>query len=66
MGHTIPQTLRVLGQIKNSPINVLIDSGSTQNFIQERVAKQLHLPFQQSKPFQVLIGNGEVVFIYLP
>lgn len=59
MGHSIPQTLRVLGTIKNTPIIVLIDSGSTRNFIQERVAKNLNLPFQQTEPFQVLVGNGE-------
>jgi hypothetical protein len=48
MGHTIPQTLRVLGLLKNSPVVVLIDSGSTHNFIQDRVAKQLGLPTHQA------------------
>jgi hypothetical protein len=39
MGHTIPQTLRVMGHINQSPIAILIDSGSTHNFLQHRVAK---------------------------
>ena len=33
MGHTIPQTLRVLGHIHNQKITILVDSGSTHNFI---------------------------------
>jgi hypothetical protein len=39
MGHTIPQTLRVMGQINHNPVAILIDSGSTHNFLQDRVAK---------------------------
>jgi hypothetical protein len=38
MGHTIPQTLRVMGHIQQSPIAVLVDSGSTRNFLQDRIA----------------------------
>ncbi|MCI13743.1 hypothetical protein A2U01_0034863, partial [Trifolium medium] len=59
MGHTIPQTLKVLGHISKSPVMVLIDSGSTHNFIQDRVAKQLGLPLKEAQSFTVLVGNGE-------
>ena len=38
---------------------ILIDSSSTHNFIQDRIAKQLNLPLHQSQSFQVLVGNGE-------
>ncbi|MCI04940.1 hypothetical protein A2U01_0025989, partial [Trifolium medium] len=41
MGHSIPQTLRVLGQIHQNQVGILIDSGSTHNFLQDRVVKQL-------------------------
>lgn len=41
MGHPIPQTLRVLGLIAKQPIAVLIDGGSTNNFIQDRVCNTL-------------------------
>jgi len=58
MGHTIPQTLRVLGHIAKTPVQVLIDSGSTHNFIHDRVAKQLGLPLHQAQAFNVLVGNG--------
>ncbi|MCH81628.1 hypothetical protein A2U01_0002419, partial [Trifolium medium] len=59
MGHTIPQTLRVLGHIRKQPVSILIDSGSTHNFIQDRVVKQLGLSTDPAGSFQVLVGNGE-------
>lgn len=37
---------------------VLIDSGSTHNFIQVRVAKKFGLP-PPAQGFRVLVGNGE-------
>ena len=59
MGHKIPQTLRVQGRINNHPLMVLVDSGSTHNFIQDRIARQLGFPLSPAQEFQVLVGNGE-------
>ncbi|CAJ2641599.1 unnamed protein product [Trifolium pratense] len=59
MGHTIPQTIRLVGQINNQTLSILVDSGSTHNFIQDRVAKQLGLTLEPTPSFQVLVGNGE-------
>jgi hypothetical protein len=59
MGHPIPQTIRLLGHIDSQPLSILIDSGSTHNFIQDRVAKQLGLNLEPTQSFQVLVGNGE-------
>ena len=42
-GHIIPQTLKVLDHINSSAIAILVDSGSTHNFIQARIAKFLSL-----------------------
>jgi hypothetical protein len=61
MGHSIPQTLRVMGQIRNNPVSTLIDSGSTHNFVQDRVARQLGLPTEPAHSFKVLVGNREVL-----
>ncbi|MCI57653.1 hypothetical protein A2U01_0078904, partial [Trifolium medium] len=41
------QTIQVLGQIDSNPVQVLVDGGSTLNFIQNRVAQSLGL---QSSP----------------
>lgn len=59
MGHPIPQTLHVLGHIGKQPVAILVDNGSTNNFIQDRVAKQLGLTLQPAQSFQVLVGNGD-------
>lgn len=59
IGHSIPQTLRVMGHIRSNPISILIDSGSTHNFLQDRVAKQLGLVTEPAHSFKVLVGNGE-------
>ena len=40
-GITTPQTLKIEGQIKKKNVIVLIDSGSTHNFIHFKIAKEL-------------------------
>lgn len=37
-------TMRVVGYVGKKPIHILIDSGSTHNFIDEPLATKLHLP----------------------
>jgi len=59
MGHSISQTLKVLGHVNASPVAVLVDSGSTHNFIQARIAKFLGLQVTPAQGFHVLVGNGE-------
>lgn len=59
LGHAIPQTLRILGHVAKTQVAILVDGGSTNNFIQDRVAKQLGLNLQPAQTFQVLVGNGE-------
>ena len=41
-GISSPQTLKIRSFIKHRPIVVLIDSGSTHNFIHQRVAEAVH------------------------
>lgn len=40
-------------------MQILIDTDSTHNFIQECLAKHLNLPIEQSQHFLVNIGNGQ-------
>ena len=42
VGISSPQTLKIRGFIKHRPVVVLIDSGSTYNFIHQRVAETMH------------------------
>jgi hypothetical protein len=58
-GISTPQTLNIKGYIKHKLVVVLIDSGSTHNFIHRRLAEEIHcfvLPV--SNYFEILISNS--------
>ena len=58
IGISQPQTLKLFGHIKNTKVTVLVDSGSTHNFIDSRVAKQLNICIYPTTNFQVsILGN---------
>ncbi|WVZ23586.1 hypothetical protein V8G54_002130 [Vigna mungo] len=50
-GLPAPEALRI-------PITILVDGGSTHNFIQDRVAKFLNLTAQPTNTLRVMVGNG--------
>ena len=56
-----PQTMRVIGQIKNKKVTLLIDGGSTHNFIDEAIVSKLALPVNREKKFQVMVANREKI-----
>ncbi|KAH9680798.1 hypothetical protein KPL71_026691 [Citrus sinensis] len=60
-GWAAPQTIRVRARISLHKIVVLIDSGSTHNFINARLASVLQLPIQPTPAFSVRVANGEKV-----
>ncbi|KAF7807916.1 Transposon Ty3-I Gag-Pol polyprotein [Senna tora] len=51
-------TIRFSGSIQGIPVQVLLDGGSSDNFIQPRVVKCLKLPVEPTTAFKVLVGNG--------
>ncbi|XP_061968341.1 uncharacterized protein LOC133691764 [Populus nigra] len=56
-----PQTLRVLGQLGNKKVTVLIDGGSTHNFIDQVVVTKFGIPINRSQRFQVMVANREKI-----
>jgi hypothetical protein len=40
-GFSAPQTLKLIGYIKNQKVIILVDSGSTHNFIHHRISQKL-------------------------
>jgi len=58
-GYTGPKTMRVSAQIGIRTILILIDSGSTHNFIDHKIAKILGLPITPITEFCVTVANGE-------
>lgn len=53
-----PRSIRLPGYIRDSLLSVLIDGGSTHNFVKPSVAEKLCLPLQVISPFRVFVGNG--------
>ena len=58
MGSSSPRTLRFKGLLNGHPVQVLVDGGSTHNFVQPRIVKFVALQLDSSIPFSVTVGNG--------
>lgn len=55
------RTMKVKGSLKGKMVHVLIDSGSTHNFIDLTVAKRLGCRMEEVHPFAVSVGDGSKV-----
>ena len=60
-GFLVPSTLTMAGKIFSEEVVFLIDSRSTNNFIQTRWAHHLGLLVQPSSHLKVTVGNGEIL-----
>jgi hypothetical protein len=56
-----PQTLKIEGHIKKKKVIVLIDSGSTHNFIHYKLEKDLNFFVYPMPEFQVMIADGGTI-----
>ncbi|OMO87973.1 Retroviral aspartyl protease [Corchorus olitorius] len=54
-------TLKIIVDLQGERFTVLIDSSSTHNLIQPRVARFLGLVIEPAPPFAVMVGNGETL-----
>jgi hypothetical protein len=57
-GFSTPQTLKLIGYIKHQKVIILVDSGSTHNFIHHRIAQETHCYIHSVNNFQIMIANG--------
>jgi hypothetical protein len=53
-----PQTLKLIGYIKHRKVIILVDSGSTHNFIHHHIAQETHCYIHAVNNFQIMITNG--------
>ncbi|XP_020267063.1 uncharacterized protein LOC109842623 [Asparagus officinalis] len=60
-GITASHIIRVVGYYKNQVVNILIDSGSTHNFINTKLVKKLGITVTESSNFEVLVASGELI-----
>ncbi|XP_042972766.1 uncharacterized protein LOC122304569 [Carya illinoinensis] len=61
IGSLNPKTMRVVGKIGNQPVTILIDSGSTHNFIDPSLLSKLSLPVFTTDKVKVKIANGDQI-----
>lgn len=58
-GWSAPRTMRIKAAIGSHELVALVDSGSTHNFISERIAGTLSFTVTPTEPFSVRVANGE-------
>ena len=61
VGYANPQTMKVGGLLKQQPITILIDTGSTNNFMNSKVAVQMALPIENYSRFDVKVTDGRIL-----
>ena len=59
VGVSSPQTMRVIGTINGRPLHILIDSGSTHNFVSLKFPKRMGCCKTASPTFAVMMAHGE-------
>uniref|UniRef100_A0A2N9FP25 Uncharacterized protein n=1 Tax=Fagus sylvatica TaxID=28930 RepID=A0A2N9FP25_FAGSY len=61
LGNTSPSTMRVIAIVNGQTTVVLLDTGSTHNFMDGTLAKTLKLPIDGESNFGVRVANGQVI-----
>lgn len=54
-----PQTMKARGLIGKQSVVILIDTGSTHNFLDPRTAKRAGIHVKKEGTFEVMVANGE-------
>ena len=52
------QTMRVIGMLGDTKVHILIDSGSTHNFLDIATAKKIRCTFQETEPQAITVADG--------
>jgi hypothetical protein len=57
-GFSAPQTLKIIGYIKHRKVIILVDSGSTHNFVHHHISQETNCYIRAVNNFQIMIANG--------
>lgn len=58
-GSLSPRTMRIHGKVLNCSVVILVDTGSTHNFLDPMIAKKVGLEVNAGKQIEVRVANGE-------
>ncbi len=61
LGSTSPSTMRLIAIINGQKVVVLIDTGSTHNFMDKGLATSLKLQVDNNSCFGVKVANGQII-----
>lgn len=59
------QTMRLKGTCKKRSLHLLVETGSTYNVLDIKVAKELGWPFKQITPIEIVVANGQKIYCQL-
>lgn len=62
-GSVSDNMLKLEGHLKGKPMTILIDNGSTHNFIDSKLVKDLKLPIILVPPLTVTIADGRKLVV---
>ena len=54
-------TMRMIGKINNQSLVILVDSGSTHNFMDQNTAKRVNCGVQMIQGLKVTVANGDIL-----
>ncbi|XP_042005941.1 uncharacterized protein LOC121754689 [Salvia splendens] len=58
-GRQKEDAIELVGTVGSMEVWILVDTGSSHDFLHPRVAERLALPLLKVRPFRVYVGNGE-------
>jgi len=61
VGSPTPGTIRVKGKVNSISLVILVDFGSTHNFIDAAVISVLYIPVDKSQILEVKVANGDII-----
>ncbi|KAG2689172.1 hypothetical protein I3760_09G128300 [Carya illinoinensis] len=59
LGSSNPKTMRIRGKIGNQSVTILIDSGSTHNFLDPAILNRVPLTIHEEERVNVKVANGD-------
>ncbi|XP_057770821.1 uncharacterized protein LOC130990618 [Salvia miltiorrhiza] len=59
LGGANSRTMRIIGKVGDSPIRILLDTGSTLSFLQKKFAKTIGVELEPDFPIIVRVANGQ-------
>jgi hypothetical protein len=61
LGSSGPKSMRLVGVLQSQVVSILIDSGSTYNFLDPTFLAKVNLPIISTPRLQVKIANGDTI-----